>query len=39
MTMKRKKSALLFKQAVELMPGGVNSPVRAFKAVEAHLYS
>src|ERR1700690_441225 len=33
MTMKRKKSALLFKQAVELMPGGVNSPVRAFKAV------
>ncbi len=31
--MERKKSALLFKQAVELMPGGVNSPVRAFKAV------
>jgi glutamate-1-semialdehyde 2,1-aminomutase len=33
MTMERKRSALLFKQAVELMPGGVNSPVRAFKAV------
>ena len=31
--MERKKSALLFRQAVELMPGGVNSPVRAFKAV------
>ncbi|MGO9379331.1 MAG: glutamate-1-semialdehyde 2,1-aminomutase [Dissulfurispiraceae bacterium] len=31
--MERKKSALLFKQAIELMPGGVNSPVRAFRAV------
>jgi glutamate-1-semialdehyde 2,1-aminomutase len=31
--MKRKQSAILFRQAMELMPGGVNSPVRAFKAV------
>lgn len=28
-----KKSALYFKRALELIPGGVNSPVRAFKAV------
>ncbi len=27
------KSKALFKKAVKLMPGGVNSPVRAFKAV------
>lgn len=27
------KSMSLYKKAVELMPGGVNSPVRAFKAV------
>ena len=27
------KSQQLFKEAVELIPGGVNSPVRAFKAV------
>ncbi|MDI6801227.1 MAG: glutamate-1-semialdehyde 2,1-aminomutase [Thermodesulfovibrionales bacterium] len=31
--MKTKKSDALYKKAVELMPGGVNSPVRAFKAV------
>lgn len=31
--METKKSRLLYKKAVELMPGGVNSPVRAFKAV------
>ncbi len=31
--MERKKSALLFRQAMALMPGGVNSPVRAYKAV------
>jgi glutamate-1-semialdehyde 2,1-aminomutase len=31
--MERKKSALLFRQAKALMPGGVNSPVRAYKAV------
>jgi glutamate-1-semialdehyde 2,1-aminomutase len=31
--MERKKSALLFKQAAKLMPGGVNSPVRAFRSV------
>ncbi len=31
--MKWKKSQRLFKKAQELMPGGVNSPVRAFKAV------
>lgn len=29
----RKKSEELFRKAVELMPGGVNSPVRAFRAV------
>ena len=31
--MKRNKSKLLFEQAQSLMPGGVNSPVRAFKNV------
>jgi len=31
--MEIKKSKALYKKAVELMPGGVNSPVRAFKAV------
>jgi len=34
--MERKKSALLFDQAIKLMPGGVNSPVRAFRAVGGH---
>ncbi len=27
------KSALLYERAVDLMPGGVNSPVRAFRGV------
>jgi glutamate-1-semialdehyde 2,1-aminomutase len=31
--MERGKSALLFRQAEKLMPGGVNSPVRAFRSV------
>src|SRR5690348_2450288 len=31
--MNREKSKELFRRAVELMPGGVNSPVRAFRAV------
>ena len=31
--MKLKKSRELFKKAKQLIPGGVNSPVRAFKAV------
>lgn len=31
--MKRDKSSALFKTAQKLMPGGVNSPVRAFSAV------
>jgi glutamate-1-semialdehyde 2,1-aminomutase len=31
--MKREKSQQLFRKAVERIPGGVNSPVRAFKAV------
>jgi len=31
--MKHKKSIELFKKAKQLIPGGVNSPVRAFKAV------
>lgn len=30
------KSDKLFAQAVKIMPGGVNSPVRAFKAVSGH---
>ncbi|MEL6942029.1 MAG: aminotransferase class III-fold pyridoxal phosphate-dependent enzyme, partial [Bacteroidota bacterium] len=29
----RKKSALLFEEAKNYFPGGVNSPVRAFKSV------
>ncbi len=33
LTMKREKSRHLFEQALKLMPGGVNSPVRAFRAV------
>jgi len=31
-----KKSAQIMKKAVKLIPGGVNSPVRAFKAVGGH---
>ncbi len=31
--MKTKKSGKLYKKALTLMPGGVNSPVRAFRAV------
>ncbi|MFQ5543764.1 MAG: glutamate-1-semialdehyde 2,1-aminomutase [Nitrospiria bacterium] len=31
--MKREKSTALFKEAVKKIPGGVNSPVRAFNAV------
>ncbi|HMK61453.1 MAG TPA: glutamate-1-semialdehyde 2,1-aminomutase [Dissulfurispiraceae bacterium] len=31
--MEKRKSVRLFNQAMALMPGGVNSPVRAFKAV------
>jgi glutamate-1-semialdehyde 2,1-aminomutase len=31
--MERKKSQQLFRKACELIPGGVNSPVRAFRAV------
>lgn len=31
--MKIKKSKKLFEEAIKLMPGGVNSPVRAFKSV------
>lgn len=30
---KTNRSAMLFSRALELMPGGVNSPVRAFRAV------
>lgn len=32
-TMKRKKSIGLYQKALALIPGGVNSPVRAFKAI------
>ena len=31
--MKRKRSIGLYQKAVDLIPGGVNSPVRAFKAI------
>ena len=31
--MKREKSFRLYNKALELIPGGVNSPVRAFKAI------
>jgi len=31
--MKRKKSTGLYRKALEIIPGGVNSPVRAFKAI------
>ena len=31
--MKRKRSIGLYQRALELIPGGVNSPVRAFKAI------
>ena len=31
--MKRKKSIELYRKALELIPGGVDSPVRAFKAI------
>ncbi len=34
--MKWTRSRQLFEQAQQLMPGGVNSPVRAFKAVGTH---
>lgn len=33
--MRNTKSARLFKKAEQVIPGGVNSPVRAFKAVDA----
>ena len=32
--MNRTKSEALYKKSVEYFPGGVNSPVRAFKSVE-----
>ncbi len=31
--MNRKKSMALYRRALEMIPGGVNSPVRAFKAI------
>src|SRR4030067_494714 len=31
--MKRKKSVALYQKALQMIPGGVNSPVRAFKAI------
>ena len=31
--MKKEKSSILFPRAKQIMPGGVNSPVRAFNAV------
>ena len=36
MSLKRTNSDLLFNKAKTLMPGGVNSPVRAFKNVDAN---
>src|ERR1035438_2268250 len=34
--MTHKKSEELFRRAVEVIPGGVNSPVRAFRGVGGH---
>ena len=34
----RQKSEALFAEALNLMPGGVNSPVRAFRAVGGHPF-
>jgi glutamate-1-semialdehyde 2,1-aminomutase len=34
----RNKSAQLFKEAQRLMPGGVNSPVRAFKSIQGEPF-
>ena len=31
--MKRKKSIAVYRRALEMIPGGVDSPVRAFKAI------
>ena len=31
--MKRKRSIGLYQKALDMIPGGVNSPVRAFKAI------
>src|SRR5689334_15122724 len=36
--MSRVKSEQLFAEALELIPGGVNSPVRAFRAVGGHPF-
>ena len=36
--MKYQRSSELFKQAKSVIPGGVNSPVRAFKAVGVILF-
>jgi len=36
--MNRAKSAALFEQALKYIPGGVNSPVRAFRAVGGHPF-
>ncbi len=36
--LKRKKSEKLFKEAKTYFPGGVNSPVRAFKSVGGTPY-
>src|SRR5687767_6178063 len=33
MALKRERSEQLFQRALELFPGGVNSPVRAFRSV------
>jgi len=37
-TNSRKKSAELFQTAQRLMPGGVNSPVRAFKSIQSEPF-
>jgi glutamate-1-semialdehyde 2,1-aminomutase len=35
-TLNRAKSEIAFKEACQVLPGGVNSPVRAFKSVGGH---
>ena len=32
------KSEALFKEAVQYIPGGVNSPVRAFGSIDPHAF-
>ncbi len=37
--MKNEKSLKIYEEAIEYIPGGVNSPVRAFKSVGLDQFS